>query len=781
MLDSPLHAPLASAVASHLAREAPGFGPEAALAFLRGAERFLRLAPDGLGDHPETVAQLAVAARSLAARADLRDNLAGAPEGLGLLLASTWPDRPPSAFGSDLPAAILAACGGPVAARLLGPARLPGLIRDIAELGLPLPTAAAVPPALVSLLAADPLPILGRLHAAGGVAALAVLVPKLPADAAILPLLGHIAETTDVPALADACLTALEPHLGAYLGLLLRLRAEGRLGMDAAFRPGLHGLLRRAGAPNLANPAAAPPPAPPASPWPRRAAAEAVGDSDLARATELGEALADTLDHQGLRALTARMVAAAPHDPRTGVAAARLLRRAWRWEDWFAACHRLEEVAPRSAPAAVECVFGAIDERDFGRAWDAVRRARRLGASTAALRAEARVLHAEGRVDEVLAAWEAVCAQPDAGASDRHDRIIWLFGAGQDVAAEAAAAQAHARHPAEPRFAIKLAQAAERRRDYAAAAMAWGAIAARPDASADALPGLLRCLWMQDDRPALAAAIEAYRPPGAPHDLLFGLLDAWLRGEAAGLAALAEAVAALHRATRTQLAEARATWLADPGMVLLSGQPVPHPSPEHAAALQGAEAALRQMEAGQTVIVGNSPELIGHGGGPRIDAAGSVVRLNDARIGGFEADTGCRTTLWFSSANRLGEPDPGLRPEHAWLYQPEAQHLPPMALFCAGRLGVPAPSGSTFLPPDLHRFSNDLIYPKPTTGFRMVTTLAFALESPVAITGFDFFVRHGGHYFSTGRPLQVGEVHAVDFERRLVDEILVPAGRVRRW
>jgi tetratricopeptide (TPR) repeat protein len=770
LLDRPDQRPLAAAIAAYAAERAPAWTAEQALAFLRGAERFLRDAPAGLGDAPEVVAPIRAVVRALAGRPELAE----APEGLGLLLAALWPEPGPAALGAALPQAIAAAFTGPVAARMLDADGARMLALRLAEGGLPLPAGAPLPPSLAALVGENPLPFLQRLRAAGAEAALASLISARPMPPATWPILGEIARTTAEPALVEACLLTLEKPLGPFTALALRLGVEARLGGTTP-ADGVRGVIRRAGGLTLLEAGTLP------DPWARRAAAEEAGEGDLPRATALGEALADTLDHAGLLALTGRMVAARPHDPRTGTAVARLLRRAWLWPEWFAACRRLETVAPRSAPGLLECAIAAIEARHFAGARSLVDRARSLGAGVAALRAEARLLHAEGRVDEALAAWTEVCARPDVGPGDRHDRIVWLFGTGRNEEAEAATREAMALHPADPRFPLKLAQVTERRGDHAAAAHLWGALAARPDAPPDARAGLLRCLWMAGETRALAAAIEAYRRLDAPTDLLPGLLGAWLAGQAGGTAALAQEVGALHRRARAWLAEERAGWRADPSRILLEGRAVSHPSPEHAAAIRGADALLDRFEAAPPVVVGNSPGLVGRGLGARIDAAGSVIRLNDARLGGFAADVGTRTTLWFSSANRLAEPDPGLLPEHSWLYQPEAQHMPPVTLFCAGRLGIPAPPRATFLPPALHRFGNEAIYPKPTTGFRMVVTLAMLLEAPVAITGFDFFQNTVMHYFTTGQSLQVGEVHAIAFERRIVEEILAPAARVIPW
>ncbi|KAJ1274287.1 hypothetical protein BS78_05G051300 [Paspalum vaginatum] len=52
-------------------------------------------------------------------------------------------------------------------------------------------------------------------------------------------------------------------------------------------------------------------------------------------------------------------------------------------------------------------------------------------------------------------------------------------------------------------------------------------------------------------------------------------------------------------------------------------------------------------------VVGNSGILLGSGRGPQIDAHALVIRLNNARVAGFAADVGARTSLSFANSNIL--------------------------------------------------------------------------------------------------------------------------------
>jgi len=52
-------------------------------------------------------------------------------------------------------------------------------------------------------------------------------------------------------------------------------------------------------------------------------------------------------------------------------------------------------------------------------------------------------------------------------------------------------------------------------------------------------------------------------------------------------------------------------------------------------------------------VVGNSGAILGSGRGPQIDAHDLVIRLNNARVAGFAADVGAKTSLPFINSNIL--------------------------------------------------------------------------------------------------------------------------------
>lgn len=58
----------------------------------------------------------------------------------------------------------------------------------------------------------------------------------------------------------------------------------------------------------------------------------------------------------------------------------------------------------------------------------------------------------------------------------------------------------------------------------------------------------------------------------------------------------------------------------------------------------------------RVVLVGNGPAVLGRGLGPQIDAHDFVIRFNNYKIDGHEADVGTRTDLWSTFFRRIDNP-----------------------------------------------------------------------------------------------------------------------------
>ena len=219
----------------------------------------------------------------------------------------------------------------------------------------------------------------------------------------------------------------------------------------------------------------------------------------------------------------------------------------------------------------------------------------------------------------------------------------------------------------------------------------------------------------------------------------------------------------------------------NPSTVWLDGKYQRHPAasaPTHARRF--AEDISNMRASPGVALVGNAPQLLGQSKGAAIDATGYVIRLNDFKTEGYEQDVGARTDLWYSSANRLARPNIGQASlQRIWIYQPYGPHFPELPDFAQARLGLPLTEATaTYLPPHIHTLTARLIYPRPSTGFRMIALLEFFVRRAYKIAGFSFFQGAALHYFDAAddNRLQVGEVHAIDFERDFVDQVLAPCG-----
>jgi hypothetical protein len=370
-------------------------------------------------------------------------------------------------------------------------------------------------------------------------------------------------------------------------------------------------------------------------------------------------------------------------------------------------------------------------------------------------------------------------------ANDAAQQLAMTIVAGDIAGAEAIAAEHAARFPHDPRFPVRLAQFAERRRDWPAMLAHHEVALARDSRQRIARSGKARALIYLERFRAAADWLGEARGDGDEGiwaDAMAAFLHA-RRGDGAAAGSALDTVYAagarhLAEDARGRRVEASDVWLAD-------RRHVAHPAPFAAENGRHFARLLADLDAaGESILLGNSPALIGRGLGPEIDAGGTVIRLNDFTTRSFEADVGTRTDWWFSSAAKQARPDTAaVAGARALLIQPVAQHFPDPAAFVRGRLGHPAlPRAVGYLPPWLHTLGDALPYPMKTMGFRSIMMLEFLIQRRYRALGFDFFASDRMHYFDGEETrLRVSEVHAIDFERDYVNEVLVPFGRYGRF
>jgi tetratricopeptide (TPR) repeat protein len=390
-----------------------------------------------------------------------------------------------------------------------------------------------------------------------------------------------------------------------------------------------------------------------------------------------------------------------------------------------------------------------------------------------ARRALVRQVTVQGLYNDAVEMWRGIAAETR-DPNDHYNLILALCQAGAFDSAAQLLDELRGLFPGEYRYHLKRAQLFERDGDYARTLTCFAQALETEPGNRDSLAGIARCLTYLDRPDRCDAWLDNF-----PDE---GILFAWVhaaRAFNAARAARPEAARAalfgLHGLTRRALGEIEAQLAAEPGAMWLHGRLLEGRSARAARTMEHFGADWRWLQEGRPLIVGNSPQLLASGLGRRIDGFDRVVRLNDFQTLGHEADVGTRTDLWFSSANRLAKPNADqLQGTRIWISQPNAQHFPDLETFVAGRLGLQLDEGAaTFLPPHIHYLSTSLIYPRPSTGFRMISIMEFFLRKKYNIVGFGFFQDESIHYFDAdpGR-FQVGEVHAINFERDFVKEVL---------
>lgn len=400
-----------------------------------------------------------------------------------------------------------------------------------------------------------------------------------------------------------------------------------------------------------------------------------------------------------------------------------------------------------------------------------------------AARAKAAALIALDRPEDALAVLSGL-----AGISESPDDAARLMNAtllvGDAEAGARLATDGARRFPGDARFPRKCAQLAERDGDFDGALAGYRAALAIHRASAVDTAGIARMLAMSGDLGAARAWLDAR----AGSDLAFWVepMRAFVETRAGDRAA---AMAALDRAYangRRIVDRYRAGRSRDRGdAYLLDGAHMAHPLARFARSLDIFDAVLARLRGGGSVaLVGNGSRLLGTGQGPAIDGHDTVIRLNDFRTIGFEADVGSRTDIWISSVNRQSHPDrASIGDATAILIQSQAAHYPELPAFARGRLGFDLmPDRACFLPPFLHRLDDAMLYPVASTGMRAILMLEFVVQAPFDVIGFDFFSGSAMHYFDKGRLRhRVGESHAVRFERAFASEVLAELGRFGRF
>jgi tetratricopeptide (TPR) repeat protein len=597
--------------------------------------------------------------------------------------------------------------------------------------------------------------------------------PELPHGPIRLRLAEELAnQTGDVAHAMALCLAAMgaaQPH-GHAIWAGERLASLGfrrlsttilgpqiSLSESVAFR---HAVLTWRGLPEARSPEV----------W--RAAAAAFPSARIRRG--LAAALADEGDYAAATALFEEVA-----DPQAGPAEWRdlaiTLERNGHHAAWDGLIQRLEAAYPKDAWVKAERFKHALETGQGQRhVQPGAPLPGEIKAGTLhARRAAVRHLAIHGQHDEVVEVWRSIVAETQ-DPNDHYHLVLALCQAGDFEGAAALLDGLLTLFPGDYRYHLKRAQLFERLEAYDSALESFTrAFRAEPD-NRDSQAGIARCLTYL----GATASCEAWLDGFPQDDIVFAWAHAARAFNAVRDGRREEARAAMTR-LRTITAQALRAIEADaaerPGSMWIHGRIRESRSERAAEAGRRFAADWAWLQEGSRVIVGNSPQILGSELGERIDGFDRVVRLNDFRTDQHEVDVGSRTDLWFSSANRLAKPNiQDLARTRIWISQPNAQHFPDLATFGRGRLGLDLPLDRTcYLPAHIHFLSTSLVYPRPSTGFRVICMMDLLMQAPYSIAGFNFFQDKDIHYFDdqSGR-FQVGEVHAVKFERDFVNEVL---------
>lgn len=404
------------------------------------------------------------------------------------------------------------------------------------------------------------------------------------------------------------------------------------------------------------------------------------------------------------------------------------------------------------------------------------------GRTPDSLRADIRSRMFQRRFDEAAALAARLTAAAE-NAGDWYTHVLALCQAERFPAALTVAMQARAHFPADPRFIGKLAQIAEAMGDFELALHNWQVLGSRDPASPQAHAGTARALLALGRPDALRTVLDSLEADSPDRLWVHNLRALWQAREGQKQAARAAYMAGEQLAHRF-LQSVRDHAGADPRQAYVHGRWLHHPQAEHARSLslfqQDFAARLADIHR-PAIIVGNSPQLLGGRLGAQIDRFGTVMRLNDFTIAGFEAHVGQRTDLWYSSGNRHARKHDMRNFDLAVIGTSPAQQMPDLEEFGRLRLGLQLdPARCCLLPPAYAALSAGAAYPKPTSGLRMILLANYLSPADIHIAGFDFFVRHKEHYFDAGTGAhQPGETHVGWYERDLVEQVLQPFGRIR--
>ncbi len=187
---------------------------------------------------------------------------------------------------------------------------------------------------------------------------------------------------------------------------------------------------------------------------------------------------------------------------------------------------------------------------------------------------------------------------------------------------------------------------------------------------------------------------------------------------------------------------------------------------------------LKDLISGKSVaIVGNGPSEVGLGLGAEIESHDVVIRFNNFKVDGFEADYGCRTDIWVK-CQRNDVVHRKLKDVSLILYEPDWDRTPIFEEYIKVILSDDAPAD--FFRTEEHSHLYAALKSSPSTGLVLIDNIFKYNPREVDVYGFQFLqeIQDGvcSHYFkdrNKSKDMRIGGMHNLGRESEYITSFLL--------
>lgn len=189
-------------------------------------------------------------------------------------------------------------------------------------------------------------------------------------------------------------------------------------------------------------------------------------------------------------------------------------------------------------------------------------------------------------------------------------------------------------------------------------------------------------------------------------------------------------------------------------------------------------------ELSNVIIIGNGSSLLGRSLGSIIDSHEQVLRFNEFKTVGFEADVGTKTTIWFYHRDtehpRVIGRIPSVRPTRMFVHEWNVPDTAPLLLQAAiERLG----SGTQVMRVKKQILADMTIFAEEKytmwSSGAIATWLLLQETGRVTLAGFDWWHKPAKHHYMNGQTFHhlSDRGHQPKIEKRFYDR-LAETGRL---